>query len=241
MDNPTHPTPEGDRPAKKKPAPTFGRIIVRDVAFVASAPTLSVLPAPVGPELAFLGRSNVGKSSLLNALFRRKAMVRTSRTPGRTRALNLFRVVVTQVRQFEDGPNEQTFELGVCDLPGYGYAKVSKDEREKMGRMITTYLDKREQLVANAQLFDIRHEPSAADREVADGLRDHRAEHILVATKADKIAKTKRLNERKKIAKSLRVKGGAISLFSSTDNIGVEEVWARLLDAVRARTNGEPG
>ncbi len=229
------PAAAAQTPPSKPPKQAPARIIVREVEFVASAPTLSVLPAPVGPELAFLGRSNVGKSSLLNALFRRKAMVRTSRTPGRTRALNLFRVVVSQIRETEDGPHEDTFELGVCDLPGYGYAKVSKDERAKMGRMITTYLDKRDDLAANAQLFDIRHAPSAADREVAAGLRDHHAEHILVATKADKIAKTKRLNERKKIADGLRVKGSKISLFSSTDHIGIEDVWGRLLNAVRER------
>ncbi|MEQ1764662.1 MAG: ribosome biogenesis GTP-binding protein YihA/YsxC, partial [Pyrinomonadaceae bacterium] len=125
------------------------------------------------PEIAFLGRSNVGKSSLINSLLQRKGLARTSNTPGRTQSINYFLI------------NEEFYFV---DLPGYGYAKVSKSMRSDWGVMAEEYLAQREQLVLCVQLIDSRHEPTRLDLQLNEWLNFNGKPHIAVATKSDKLS-----------------------------------------------------
>ena len=128
------------------------------------------------PEIAFLGRSNVGKSSLLNSLLQKKGLARTSNTPGRTQSINFFLV------------NENFYFV---DLPGYGYARVSKTMRADWGKMAEEYLSQRQELVLAIHLIDSRHKPTELDRNLHDWLVYHGKNHIVVATKADKLSNNK--------------------------------------------------
>src|SRR3954466_46019 len=125
------------------------------------------------PEIAFLGRSNVGKSSLINSLLQRKGLARTSNTPGRTQCINFFLI------------NERFYFV---DLPGYGYARVSKSMRSDWGRMAEEYLSERETLTLCVQLVDSRHEPTALDKQLNEWLVHYKKSHIIAATKADKLS-----------------------------------------------------
>ena len=136
-------------------------------------------------EIAFAGRSNVGKSSLLNLITGRKGLARVSGSPGKTRTINFYKC------------ND---EFRIVDLPGYGYAKVSRSESEKWGKMMEDYLEHRENLLKVVQLVDIRHKPSAQDVQMYDYLKYFGLDGIVVATKADKVSN----NERQKCLKEIR-------------------------------------
>lgn len=140
------------------------------------------------PEIAFAGRSNVGKSSLLNLLTRRKNLARVSGSPGKTRTINFYRI------------ND---EFRIVDLPGYGYARVSKSESEKWGAMMESYLENREGLLKVIQLVDIRHKPSAQDVQMYDYLKYFDLDGIVVATKADKVSSNQRSKNILEIRKTL--------------------------------------
>ena len=161
------------------PAPTPARdpLIIRDLEFLGGmAAPGGWRPDPVLPEIAFAGRSNVGKSSLLNRLVKRKAFARVSNTPGRTRELNFFKV-------------NGTFVL--VDLPGYGYARVSKDRRAEWKPLIEGYLRESPVLRGIVQLLDARHDPTAEDRQLFDLLADIGVPTVVVVTKIDKLSKPK--------------------------------------------------
>lgn len=145
-------------------------------------------PEPSVPEIAFAGRSNVGKSSLLNLLTRRKNLARVSGSPGKTRTINFYRI------------ND---EFRIVDLPGYGYARVSKSESEKWGAMMESYLENREGLLKVIQLVDIRHKPSAQDVQMYDYLKYFDLDGIVVATKADKVSSNQRSKNISEIRKTL--------------------------------------
>ena len=145
-------------------------------------------PEPSVPEIAFAGRSNVGKSSLLNLLTRRKNLARVSGSPGMTRTINFYRI------------ND---EFRIVDLPGYGYARVSKSESEKWGAMMESYLENREGLLKVIQLVDIRHKPSAQDVQMYDYLKYFNLDGIVVATKADKVSSNQRSKNILEIRKTL--------------------------------------
>ena len=145
-------------------------------------------PEPSVPEIAFAGRSNVGKSSLLNLLTRRKNLARVSGSPGKTRTINFYRI------------ND---EFRIVDLPGYGYARVSKSESEKWGAMMESYLENREGLLKVIQLVDIRHKPSAQDVQMYDYLKYFNLDGIVVATKADKVSSNQRIKNILEIRKTL--------------------------------------
>lgn len=145
-------------------------------------------PEPSVPEIAFAGRSNVGKSSLLNLLTRRKNLARVSGSPGKTRTINFYRI------------ND---EFRIVDLPGYGYARVSKSESEKWGAMMESYLENREGLLKVIQLVDIRHKPSAQDVQMYDYLKYFNLDGIVVATKADKVSSNQRSKNISEIRKTL--------------------------------------
>ena len=145
-------------------------------------------PEPSVPEIAFAGRSIVGKSSLLNLLTRRKNLARVSGSPGKTRTINFYRI------------ND---EFRIVDLPGYGYARVSKSESEKWGAMMESYLENREGLLKVIQLVDIRHKPSAQDVQMYDYLKYFNLDGIVVATKADKVSSNQRSKNILEIRKTL--------------------------------------
>lgn len=147
---------------------------IKEVEFIASFPKVSVCPVDGKPEFAFIGRSNVGKSSLINMLCNKKGMAKVSVTPGKTQLLNYFMI-------------NQTWYL--VDLPGYGYARLSKEKKAGFGKMIRDYLVQRETLVVAFVLIDIRHELQKIDKEFIDWLGENSVPFYLVYTKADKLGK----------------------------------------------------
>lgn len=170
------------------------------------------------PEIAFLGRSNVGKSSLINSLLLRKGMARTSNTPGRTQSINFFLV------------NESFY---FTDLPGYGYARVSKTMRADWGRMAEEYLGERRELALCIQLIDSRHKPTPLDIQLNEWLVFNDKPHLIVATKADKISK----NELQKsiTAAQKELPGATILTYSARTSRGREEVWAEINAALNKK------
>lgn len=168
------------------------------------------------PEVALAGRSNVGKSSFINTLLNRKNLARTSGKPGKTQLLNFFNI--------DD-------KLRLVDVPGYGYARVSKKEREKWGRMIEEYLTSRENLKAVVSLVDFRHEPSADDVQMYEFLKYYEIPVILVATKADKIPRGKWNKHESMIKKKLDFNtSDSFIIFSSVTKEGLEKSWDEILD-----------
>lgn len=163
------------------------------------------------PEVAFAGKSNVGKSSLINAMINRKALARTSGSPGKTRTINFYNV-----------ENSLMF----VDLPGYGYARTSKSEQEKWGKMIEGYLMKREYLKGIILLIDIRHEPGENDKMMYEWLRHYGHKIIIVATKSDKLKRSQINKHLSVIIKSLNLeKDDIIIPFSSENKSGKDELW----------------
>lgn len=181
-----------------------------------SAANKSHYPQDEIPEVALAGRSNVGKSSFINTLLNRKNLARTSGKPGKTQLLNFFNV--------DD-------KLRLVDVPGYGYARVSKKEREKWGRMIEEYLTSRENLKAVVSLVDFRHEPSADDVQMYEFLKYYEIPVILVATKADKIPRGKWNKHESMIKKKLDFDtSDSFIIFSSVTKEGLEKSWDKILD-----------
>lgn len=200
---------------------------VRDASFLRSSPSLAACGPVAAPEIAFLGRSNVGKSSLLGELLSRPKLVKTSRTPGRTRDVNLFSVSLKRV----EGDDVCEADFIFADLPGYGYAQVSGGERQRMGGLLSDYLARREGLIAVVQLFDLRHAPSREDIAALDGLRQRDYELVLVATKADKLTRNQRGAARRQLAGALGVAAGELVMFSTLEHTGRAEVWEKLWHA----------
>ena len=183
-----------------------------------SAASKSHYPQNDIPEIALAGRSNVGKSSFINTLLNRKNLARTSGKPGKTQLLNFFNI--------DD-------KLRFVDVPGYGYAKVSKTERAKWGKMIEEYLTSRENLRAVVSLVDLRHDPSADDVQMYEFLKYYEIPVILVATKADKIPRGKWNKHESAIKKKLNFDpNDDFILFSSVDKTGMEASWNSILDKV---------
>ncbi len=196
-------------------------IKIIDAVFVTTATKPEQYPNARLAEIAFVGRSNVGKSSMLNALARRKKLVRVSNTPGRTKTLNFFDVTI------ERSPKRQT--LRFCDLPGYGFAKVSKTERAEWKTMIGDYLQHRENLKIVVCIVDAEVGPTADDIQMIDFLEETKAAILVVATKIDRISKGNRFGRLQKISKQLELPAEAVFAFSATEGLGVEEVWKRLV------------
>lgn len=166
------------------------------------------------PEIAFAGKSNVGKSTLINAILGRRALARTSSQPGKTRTINFYDV------------NDMMY---VVDLPGYGYAKAPKSEIAKWGEMIETYLERREELRAIILLIDIRHEPGKNDIMMYDWLKHYGYDIIIAATKSDKINRSQIQKQLSIIKKTLKLQPGDVLIpFSGEKKTGVEELWAEI-------------
>ncbi len=196
------------------------RVVAAD--FDKSATTPDGWPDDGLPEIAFAGRSNVGKSSMLNELVRRQGLARVSKTPGRTRLLNFFTVTL------ERAATEQ--QVRFCDLPGYGFAKVSKAERASWVRMIETYLREREELKAVVLIVDGKVGPTEDDLEMLGWLAEAGRRAILVATKMDKLSKAQRAMQLRRIETKLGQPPRSLLGFSSTDGMGRDELWGKLLE-----------
>ena len=186
------------------------------------------------PEVAFVGRSNVGKSSMLNALARRKGLARVSATPGRTRALQFFDVA------FRPTPAARPRQVRFCDLPGYGYAQVSKAERDRWAAMIEDYLRGRDVLRAVVLIVDARHAPAESDHDALAFLRNGGRQVIVAATKTDKLPRTR-------VGAALRAVEGALGLsrgeavpFSATEGTGADALWSRIAAITAAEGAREP-
>ena len=178
--------------------------------FVTSATKPSQYPPEGLPEIAFSGRSNVGKSSLINVLVNRKRLVKTSSTPGRTQLINFFDI-------------NDSFRF--VDLPGYGYARVPASVKKKWGPMIETYLSGRSTLKAVVVILDIRRTPREEEHNLIAWLAHYAIARILVLTKADKLSKTKQDKQRAAVAGSLAVNADDLILFSAKTRKGREDVW----------------
>lgn len=180
-----------------------------DIEISAVAP--AQYPSSRLPEIALAGRSNVGKSSFINKMLGRKSLARTSSKPGKTQTLNFYKI------------NEEFYFV---DVPGYGYAKVSKKEREKWGGMIETYLTKREELKCVVSIVDFRHPPTNDDITMYQFLKHYRIPVVIIATKADKIPRGKWKKHLKIVKDTLQVeKEDTVIMFSSETGLGKEEAW----------------
>ncbi|NVJ00868.1 ribosome biogenesis GTP-binding protein YihA/YsxC [Myxococcus sp. SDU36] len=197
-------------------------IKVLDARFVTTAVEPKGYPTDHTAEVAFVGRSNVGKSSMINALTGRKKLVRVSNTPGRTRTLNFFDVDLER-----GGVRHQ---LRLADLPGYGFAKASKADKAQWEKMITTYLEKRHRLEAVVSIVDVEVGPTPDDLATLDYLQAHDRRVLVVATKVDRLVKAKRKPRLVELSKTMDLPLEVILPFSSTEKLGVDQVWGALLD-----------
>lgn len=202
-------------------------MIVLDAHFEKSAPDVTQAPAGDLPEVCFVGRSNVGKSSALNVIIHRRKLARVSKTPGRTRLLNFFRVDLAN----HAGPNKQTAAMRFCDLPGYGFAMAPKKERVTWGKTISEYLSQREALVAVVMLVDAEVGPQPKDHEMLEYLSASKHPLIILGTKADKLSRTRRGSALDKIARELGVPKAGVILFSAEEEIGHDDLWNALCAA----------
>ena len=186
-------------------------MVIRNVELETVCGVTSTLPENTLPEFAFAGKSNVGKSSLINALMNRKALARTSSQPGKTQTINFYNI---------------NGDLYYVDLPGYGYAKVPQSEKVKWGKMIENYLRKSRQLRMVFLLVDIRHEPSANDKHMYSWIIENGFYPAIIATKLDKIKRSQVQKQLKLIREGLNVaEGTPIVPYSAVTKQGRDEIW----------------
>ena len=190
-------------------------MIIKSSEFICAAVKPSQYPQDGVPEIAFTGRSNVGKSSLINLLLNRRKLAKVSATPGKTRTINFFSI------------NGGEFRL--VDLPGYGYAKVSKAETADWGKMMESYLSKREGLKAVVQLVDSRHAPTAQDKQMYEYLRYYGLDGIVAATKADKLSGSELSKNLAMIRRELQLTADDTLIpVSALKRTGTEDLLARI-------------
>lgn len=185
-------------------------MIIKSAEFVTSAVKPSQYPPAVLPEIAFAGRSNVGKSSLINTLVNRKRLVKTSSTPGRTQLINFFNI------------NE---EFSFVDIPGYGYAKVPPSVKKTWGPMIETYITTRKTIKGVVLIMDIRRIPGLEEMNMLDWLNHYDIPSVPVLTKSDKLSKTKQKKQLAEIANTLSADKNNLIVFSAKSRQGKDEVW----------------
>jgi GTP-binding protein len=211
---------DSEVPQAQQAAGTSDPLVIRSLEFDGPMTTVDGWrPEPRYPEIAFAGRSNVGKSSLLNALVRRKAFARVSRTPGRTREINFFRV------------NNQFM---LVDLPGYGYAKISKERKLAWRPLIAGYMRNSPYLRGVVQLLDLRHDPTEDDRVMLDFLADLGVPTLLALTKVDKLSRTARAKRITALCDAYGVDEDQVIPFSAHENIGRDELAEALVSLLSA-------
>ncbi|MBW2561312.1 MAG: YihA family ribosome biogenesis GTP-binding protein [Deltaproteobacteria bacterium] len=193
---------------------------ITSAEFIKSATDSFHYPDDLLPEVAFVGRSNVGKSSLINTLVNRKRLARTSNTPGRTQLVNFF--VINKVLSF-------------VDLPGYGYAKVPLSVKRGWSAMVEEYLEGRRSLRLVVLILDIRREPSENDDMLVQWLRDHHMEIAFVLTKADKVSRSQGNVARRKIGEHLGIPHDELLPFSAKTRSGKDEIWRVIEQACRSK------
>ena len=192
-------------------------MIIKNVNLETVCGVTSKLPDNLHPEVAFAGKSNVGKSSLINALMNRKALARTSSQPGKTQTINFYHV------------NDAIYFV---DLPGYGYARANEEVKAKWGRMVENYLHRSRQLRCVFLLIDIRHDPSENDRIMYDWICKAGFVPVIIATKLDKIKRSQLQKQLKQIRAGLRAKAGTVMIpFSAETKQGREEIY-EILDGI---------
>jgi len=200
-------------------------MVIKSVNLETVCGITSKLPVNTLPEIAFAGKSNVGKSSLINGLINRKNYARTSSEPGKTQTINFYNV------------NEQLYFV---DLPGYGYAKVSQTSREKWGKMIEKYLHQSKQLKLVFLLVDIRHEPSANDIQMYEWICYQGFRPVIIATKSDKLSRNQIVKQTSVIRKTLGMKSGDVLIpFSAINKSGRDEIWALMEVALKGEGESE--
>ncbi|MBP1924837.1 GTP-binding protein [Sedimentibacter acidaminivorans] len=186
-------------------------MIIRKSELLITAAKKEQYPETVVPEIAFAGKSNVGKSSMINAMLNRRNLARTSSSPGKTQTINFYNI------------NDQ---FNFVDLPGYGYAKVSKQEKGKWGGMIETFFKVRNQLKEVVLLVDIRHEPGLNDQQMYEWIRSFNYTGYVIATKADKLSRSQQIKCISAIKKTLNIEDSKLILpLSATSKQGVEDTW----------------
>lgn len=194
-------------------------MVIKNVSLETVCGITSKLPDNMLPEVAFAGKSNVGKSSLINVLMNRKSLARTSAQPGKTQTINFYNI---------------NGALYFVDLPGYGYAKANESVKAKWGKMVEDYLHKSKKLQRVFLLIDIRHEPSENDRIMYDWILKHGYQPIIIATKLDKIKRSQLQKQMKLIRTSLHVEDGTVMIpFSAQTKQGRDEIYA-ILDEILA-------
>jgi len=196
-------------------------MIIKSAEFITSATKPSQYPPAGLPEIAFAGRSNVGKSSLINTLVNRKHLVKTSSTPGRTRLINFFDI---------------NKAITVVDLPGFGYARVSEKVKKNWGPMIETYLSTRKTLKGVVLIMDIRRIPGQKEMDLIYWLNHYSVDSILVLTKTDKLSKNKQTQQQIDFAQALSVAKNELILFSAKTGLGKDALWEAILFLVESRS-----
>lgn len=190
--------------------------------FIKSAVEISHYPDERLPEIAFAGRSNVGKSSLINSLLNRKNLVKVSSSPGKTRLINFFKI------------NNQ---FSFVDLPGYGFARVPPAVKKKWGKMVETYLKKRKNLKIVILIFDIRHTPTENDRKMIEWLDYYNIQSVLIANKSDKIKKREKNKQVQAILNFLNRPDGRTIVYSSKNKEGIKDLWKIIEQSIRGFKN----
>jgi len=197
-------------------------MIIKSADFVKSAVKPSHYPPAILPEIAFTGRSNVGKSSLINTLVNRKRLVKTSSTPGRTQLINFFNI-------------NNAFSF--VDLPGFGYARVPKSIKRTWGPMIETYLSTRKTLKGVVLIMDIRRTPGTQELVFIEWLRYYTIPIILILTKTDKLSKSKQMSQHITITKILGIDRNDLILFSAKSRMGKDATWAAIKKLIDSGVN----
>lgn len=193
--------------------------------YVTSAVSRATCPEELLPEIVFVGRSNVGKSSLINSLTNRKSLARTSGTPGKTQTINFFKVTLKTAE-------DERREFYLVDLPGYGYAKTSKTNRKLWAKFIDEYLSSRRDIKFVCQLIDMRHPPMESDLKSFSSLVEKNLPVLIVATKSDKLGKTERQKHLNAIKNALGVDDDSVLPYSSEKNEGRSELLDVILNSL---------